>query len=227
MRTKESKKSKKKTSINACKKGKAVERELVHLLKEHGVEDAQRSAQHEGNGEASDVKAKSLWMFHIECKGEKNPTLTPSTLKRWISQLERDCPEGRIPILFHKANNSPWIAMCYPCFTTSLSPFKLCYSVHPVVDASFNPSTLLNKARTEQNLRERASRDETGNYFPSDLIKFCSLIKDYEGQKLLYFMYGTTAAKLMVKIRDDFTVKTSHTEHNSSEPDPQSSALVL
>lgn len=223
---KESKNSKSKPSINRCKKGKRVERALVHLLKSVGIEDAERSEQHEGKGDGSDVRAKSLSMFHIESKGERSPKILPSTLKRWTEQLDRDCPEGSIPILFHQANNTPWMAFVFPSFMGALYAFEYCYTVHPIVEKSFEAYELWSKANKEVNLRERSQRDEFGDHFPEGLIKFSCLITDYN-DKLIYILPGITAAKLLKKISDGWNAKTFPSECNASETALQSSSLSL
>lgn len=98
--------------INQCKKGKRVELELVHFLKENGIVSARRTAQHCGKFGDSDVIAPDeLPSFHIESKGTVNNVIPKSTLKKWATQLRVDCPVGKIPILFHKANNEDWVGI--------------------------------------------------------------------------------------------------------------------
>lgn len=101
-----------KRKINSKQKGSRVERMLVIFLKECGIASARRTEQYCGNtGDASDVVADELPSYHIECKGTKSQVLNYSKLKAWLAQLKTDCPSGKIPILFWKANGVDWVLL--------------------------------------------------------------------------------------------------------------------
>lgn len=97
--------------INQCRKGKRVELELVHFLKDNGLASARRSEQHNGCEGLSDVLVPELPHFHIESKGTKPSELPQSKLRDWIVQMDRDCPSNQIPVLFWKANGKEWTVL--------------------------------------------------------------------------------------------------------------------
>lgn len=97
--------------MNQNKKGKRIERELVHFLKDHGFASARRTEQYCGKAGTADIDCKELSDFHIESKGVKEPSFKKSQLKKWSEQLEADCPEGKIPILFCKINGEDWLTL--------------------------------------------------------------------------------------------------------------------
>lgn len=98
--------------INSKKKGSRVELELVHWLKERGVVSARRTQQFSGKEGTSDVVAPDeLPSFHIEVKGTAGAKLEKSKLKKWVEQICRDKVSNSLPVIFHKANNHPWVAI--------------------------------------------------------------------------------------------------------------------
>lgn len=96
------------------RKGSRVERALVKMLKANGAQSARRTAQYNGKGDDSlaDVVApKELPHFHIECKGTAKRGLSKQEISDWFNQVYDDCPENKIPVIFHKANNEFWVVL--------------------------------------------------------------------------------------------------------------------
>ena len=87
--------------INSKQKGARFERELARIFREHGYDDARRTAQYCGNtGDASDVIG--LPGLHVEAKHQERMTLYD-----WMAQAKRDAKGKRLPAVFHKKNNAP------------------------------------------------------------------------------------------------------------------------
>lgn len=90
-------------AVNSKQKGARFERLLASKLREHGYDQARRTAQYCGNtGDASDVVG--LPGLHIEAKHQEQ-----MRLYEWMSQAVRDAAaggEGRLPAVFHKKNNA-------------------------------------------------------------------------------------------------------------------------
>ena len=90
--------------INSKAKGARFERDLAKKFREHGYDQARRTAQYCGNtGDASDVVG--LPGLHIEAKHQEQMRLYD-----WIAQAKRDAEAGgenRLPAVFHKKNNYP------------------------------------------------------------------------------------------------------------------------
>lgn len=90
--------------INSKKKGKLGELELARKLREYGYE-TRRTAQYCGNtGDAADVVG--LPGVHIECKRTETLRLYDA-----VAQAKRDATGGKIPVVFHRKNNSEWVAI--------------------------------------------------------------------------------------------------------------------
>ena len=89
--------------INSKAKGKRFELKLASIFRDHGYDDARRTAQYCGNtGDASDVIG--LPGIHIEAKHAEQMRLYD-----WISQAKRDAEAsgtGNLPAVFHKKNNA-------------------------------------------------------------------------------------------------------------------------
>jgi hypothetical protein len=89
--------------INSKAKGARFERLLASKFREHGYDEARRTAQYCGNtGDASDVVG--LPGLHIEAKHQEKMCLYD-----WMSQAVRDAEaggEGNLPAVFHKKNNA-------------------------------------------------------------------------------------------------------------------------
>ena len=88
-------------AVNSKQKGARFERLLASMFREHGFDDARRTAQYCGNtGDASDVVG--LPGIHIEAKHQERMQLYD-----WMDQAKRDS-EGteNMPVVFHKKNNA-------------------------------------------------------------------------------------------------------------------------
>ena len=90
-------------AVNSKQKGARFERLLASKFREHGYDQARRTAQYCGNtGDASDVVG--LPGLHVEAKHQEQMRLYD-----WMSQAVRDAAaggEGRLPAVFHKKNNA-------------------------------------------------------------------------------------------------------------------------
>lgn len=135
--------------MNQNQKGKRVERELVHFLKEHGFASARRTEQYCGKAGTSDVECKELSDFHIESKGVKDSKLTKSQVNKWYSQLEEDCPIGKTPILFCKANGKDWVTLVN---RESIIDFFPSFIFYPLSGDSFNPTDVFEELDTKDSL---------------------------------------------------------------------------
>ena len=107
--------------INSREKGKRGERAFRDVLREAGFRKAFRTVQYSGRGpDASDVTCPELPSIHWEIKNCEagNPYV-------WLAQAERDAgvvmtqgealalrdPQRRIPVVAHKRNGRPWLAV--------------------------------------------------------------------------------------------------------------------
>ena len=91
--------------INSRTKGKVGELEFAHLLTDHGFE-AIRGQQHAGGTDSPDVRCAGLPDVHFEVKRTQkgNPYV-------WLAQAIRDAGPGKMPIVAHRKNGKPWIAI--------------------------------------------------------------------------------------------------------------------
>ena len=95
-----------KKKINSRTKGKCGELELVNFLKERGI-PAARGQQFKGGGDSPDVVAGGILQnFHIEVKRVQagNPY-------NWMEQACTDADLCKIPVVAHRKNNKPWLAI--------------------------------------------------------------------------------------------------------------------
>lgn len=87
--------------INSKQKGARFERELARRFREHGYDDARRTAQYCGNtGDATDVIG--LPGLHVEAKHQERMCLYD-----WMAQAKHDATvggEALLPAVFHKKN---------------------------------------------------------------------------------------------------------------------------
>ena len=96
----------KKKKINSRNKGKCGELELVHFLKERGI-DARRGQQYEGSSDSPDVIAGGCMTgIHLECKRVQagNPY-------DWHHQACTDADMCKIPVVAHRRNGKHWLAI--------------------------------------------------------------------------------------------------------------------
>ncbi len=93
--------------INSRQKGAGGERELAHVLTDHGIE-ARRGQQHAGGVESPDVICTSeKFPFHIEGK-----RVEAGSLYKWMAQAEHDAG-CKIPLVAHRRNGRRWVAILY------------------------------------------------------------------------------------------------------------------
>ena len=90
-------------------KGKAGEREVVALLRQH-VFEARRGQQFAGGGDSPDVihnlPVAEDCHIHIEVKRTEQLPLWAA-----LDQANSDAPPGDIPVVFHRKNNKPWVVV--------------------------------------------------------------------------------------------------------------------
>ena len=89
-------------SINSRQKGKRIELEFCHLLRDHGLH-ARRGQQYAGGTDSPDVVSESLPDFHFEVKGVQNLNLTKA-----MEQSITDAGD-LIPVVAHKKNHGKWM----------------------------------------------------------------------------------------------------------------------
>lgn len=90
--------------MNACKKGKAGERELAHFLIDHGIA-AKRGQQHAGGVDSPDVKTELDDDWHFECKRVQSLNVHEA-----FKQADRDRDKGKRPIVAFRRNHGEWMA---------------------------------------------------------------------------------------------------------------------
>lgn len=98
--------------INSRQKGARFERQIAHMLREHGFE-AERGVQHQGGKDSPDVKC-NLKNTHIEAKNVE-------ALNIWnaLAQSERDAGKDEMPIVIFKRNRSKvYVAMSFEDYMT-------------------------------------------------------------------------------------------------------------
>ena len=94
--------------LNSKRKGNAAERELVAILKAHGVDAWRNDQRYIGGEENPDVQACGpLAGFHFEVKRTERLDL-PGAFR----QAERDCG-NRIPAVVHRRNREKWKISMY------------------------------------------------------------------------------------------------------------------
>jgi len=90
--------------MNSRDKGKRGERELAAYLTDHG-HPARRGQQFKGGDDSPDVIWPSL-PLHFEAKRVERLRLHES-----VQQAIDDAGQGKVPIVAHKANRRPWLAI--------------------------------------------------------------------------------------------------------------------
>ena len=87
--------------MNACKKGKAGEREAAHYLTELFGIPCSRGAQHAGGVESPDIKG--VPGLHFEVKRVQALNLGAA-----MAQAERDAGGALVPVVLHRRNREGW-----------------------------------------------------------------------------------------------------------------------
>jgi Holliday junction resolvase len=86
-------------------KGKVGERELAHELSRIFGVSARRGVQFQGSPDSPDVVTE-IPDLHIECKRTERFRLYEA-----LDQAVDDCGATKIPVVFHRQNKKPWVAV--------------------------------------------------------------------------------------------------------------------
>lgn len=86
-------------------KGKLGERELARELSRILNCHAVRGCQFRGGPDSPDVRL-DIPGLHVECKRTEQLRLYKA-----IEQAAADCPDGAVPLLAHRQNKKPWVAI--------------------------------------------------------------------------------------------------------------------
>ena len=89
--------------INSNQKGKAGERELARILRDHGYRGVRRSQQY--CGVDGDADLLGLPGIHIECKRVERLSLYDA-----LAQAKAD-NKNDLPAVFHRRNHCPWVVI--------------------------------------------------------------------------------------------------------------------
>ena len=90
--------------INSKQKGSAGERELAAFFKQHGY-SARRGQQFSGSPDSPDIVHDIPWL-HVECK--RTEALSVYTA---FKQAIEDGGLGKVPLVAHRRNERPWLAI--------------------------------------------------------------------------------------------------------------------
>lgn len=85
-------------------KGAAAEREVIHLLRDHGYKDARRTSDGRGQKSRGDV-TNGPQGIHIEVKRQERLNV-PAALR----QAEDDSLERDVPVVVHRPSRMCWMA---------------------------------------------------------------------------------------------------------------------
>jgi hypothetical protein len=105
-----SKETRRKIGRRSKSKGNNFEREVAQFFKNTYNIDLRRTPSSGGfathskdyKGDIVSIDAGVDFLLHIEAKNVKRITLDP-----WMTQAEKDCPEGRIPCVVYHKHNTP------------------------------------------------------------------------------------------------------------------------
>lgn len=86
-------------------KGKVGERELAHELSRIFGVSARRGVQFQGSPDSPDVVTE-IPNIHIECKRTERFRLYEA-----LDQAIEDSSATKIPVVFHRQNKKPWVAV--------------------------------------------------------------------------------------------------------------------
>lgn len=85
-------------------KGKRGERDLARLLRDAGIANARRGAQHRGGPDSPDVIGIPGTHSEVKVRGSM-------TVMRYAAQAKGEAPEDAIPIIWLKEDRGEWWAM--------------------------------------------------------------------------------------------------------------------
>ena len=89
-------------AVNSRQKGARGERELAHILKEHGYDKCRRGQQFCGaNGDADVVGLPNV---HIECK-----RVEQLNIHKAMEQAKNDARPHEFPTVFHRKDRTEWL----------------------------------------------------------------------------------------------------------------------
>ncbi|MGE3279704.1 MAG: hypothetical protein AB7H90_03400 [Alphaproteobacteria bacterium] len=91
--------------INQRNKGRAGEQEIVRIFKQEGYEEAERGWQSRGGGE-DNADVNGIPGVHVEVK--RTERFEPYN---WLAQAQRDAGQDRLPVVLHRRNRQPWMAI--------------------------------------------------------------------------------------------------------------------
>jgi len=91
--------------INSRSKGKRGELELSHVIQAKGW-GARRGQQYSGGNDSPDIVSELPGNFHIECK-----RVEAGNLYNWLDQATEDADPKAIPVVMHRRNDKPWVAI--------------------------------------------------------------------------------------------------------------------
>jgi Holliday junction resolvase len=159
--------------VNSKKKGSRVELEMVHFLKENGIE-ARRTAQYCGNsGDASDIVVEDkhpLANWHIEVKGTAKSAVVYGMYVKWLKQASNDS-NGKPWVILHKANNRPIGAI-------SMAILPSYYDVKPAAKLLDFPQELIYR-KEKKFILDRIHGGGIKPYYPSYAILVDNVVLSY------------------------------------------------
>lgn len=85
-------------------KGKVGEREVAELLRRHGIA-ARRGVQFQGGKDSPDV-VSDMRDIHFEVKRTEKLSIWDA-----YTQANEDARDDQTPVVVHRANSRPWIAV--------------------------------------------------------------------------------------------------------------------
>jgi Holliday junction resolvase len=92
--------------MNSRQKGKRIELAAAHFLTELGY-PAARGVQHSGSPDSPDIRCASLWMVHIEVKGDRSIGLNTQALTDAMDQAIRDSGH-KMPVVLWWEHRKGW-----------------------------------------------------------------------------------------------------------------------
>lgn len=94
--------------MNSQKKGKNGELEVKHLFNDAGI-PCRRGQQHsaiaaDGSRHPDVVFEDEAFPYYVEVKRVER-----GNVHKMFAKAKAECPEGKIPMLVMRANNTPWL----------------------------------------------------------------------------------------------------------------------
>lgn len=136
---------------------------LAEWLRSMGAVSARRTKQFNGEGLSDVVAPDELSRWHIESKATKSSILPRSVIKKWIKQIDADCPPDMVPVIINQPNNSEWVA---------IMPFDECERIGLVplsLDLVIATGDSVNAGELILQARERYACQQAVGLRPKDL----------------------------------------------------------